>query len=172
MNSNRLHMAVLAAMIGSVALVGCKKKDEPAPLPPVASDTLPAPAPGPAPAPAPAAASASVSSVDLGNAVGADMRVTAPMTSFATRDTIYAAVATRTSDPTAQVPAKLGTRWTYVNADGTTTTVHDETKDITFSGDGVTNFQISKPDGWPAGKYRLEVLLDGTVVQTREFDVK
>ena len=50
--------------------------------------------------------------------------------------------------------------------------MHEETKDITFSGDGVTNFQISKPDGWPAGKYRLEVLLDGTVVQTRDFDVK
>ncbi len=168
MKSNRLHMALLAAMIGSVALVGCKKKEEPAPPPPVASDTLPPVTP----APAPMAATAAVSGVDLGNAVGADMRVTAPMTTFATKDTIYAAVATNTSDPAASVPAKLGTRWTFVNADGTTTAVHEETKDITFSGDGVTNFQISKPDGWPAGKYRLEVLLDGTVVQTRDFDVK
>ena len=169
MKSNRLHMALLAAMIGSVALVGCKKKEEPAPLPPVASDTLPTTT---TPAPAPRAPTASVSGVDLGNAVGSDMRVTAPMTSFGTGDTIYAAINTNTSDPAAQVPAKLGTRWTYVNADGTTTTVNEETKDIIFSGNGVTNFQISKPDGWPTGNYRLEVLLDGTVVQTREFDVK
>ena len=163
---NRLHMSVLAVLLGSVALVGCKKKEEPAP-PPVASEPAPMAEP-----PAPMPATASVTSVDLGNAVGADMRVTAPMTTFATKDTIYAAVATNTSDPAASVPAKLGTRWTFVNADGTTTAVHEETKDITFSGDGVTNFQISKPDGWPTGKYRLEVLLDGTVVQTRDFDVK
>ena len=165
MKTHRLHVAMMAALIGTVALVGCKKKEEPGPLPPVASDTLPASTP----APAPATTSAMVSGVDLGNAVGADMRVTAPMTSFATRDTIYAAVATNTSDPAANVPGKLGVKWTHVDSGQT---VHEETKDITFSGDGVTNFQISKPDGWPTGKYRVEIMLDGTTVQTREFDVR
>ena len=92
MKINRLHMAVLAAMLGSAALVGCKKKEEPAPPP--SAETAPAPAPAPAPMPT----TASVNSVDLGNAVGADMRVTAPMTSFAPKDTIIAAVATGTSD--------------------------------------------------------------------------
>ena len=165
MKTHRLHVAMMAALIGTVALVGCKKKEEPAPLPPVASGTLPASTP----APAPATTSAMVSGVDLGNAVGADMRVTAPMTSFATRDTIYAAVATNTNDPAANVPGKLGVKWTHVDSGQT---VHEETKDITFSGDGVTNFQISKPDGWPTGKYRVEIMLDGTTVQTREFDVR
>ena len=165
MKINRLHLAVLAAMLGSAALVGCKKKEEPAPLPP-AAETAPAPAPAPAAMPA----TASVNSVDLGNAVGADMRVTAPMSSFSPKDaTIYAAVSTGTSDPAASVAGKLGAKWTHVDSGQT---VHDETKDITFSGDGVTNFQISKPDGWPAGKYKVEISLDGTVVQTREFDVK
>ena len=166
MKTHRLHVAMMAALIGTVALVGCKKKEEPAPLPPVASDTLPSAS---TPAPAPATTSAMVSGVDLGNAVGADMRVTAPMTSFATRDTIYAAVATNTNDPAANVPGKLGVKWTHVDSGQT---VHEETKDITFSGDGVTNFQISKPDGWPTGKYRVEIMLDGTTVQTREFDVR
>ena len=51
MKTNRLHMALLAAMIGSAALVGCKKKEEPAPLPPVATEPAPtAPAPAPMPA--------------------------------------------------------------------------------------------------------------------------
>ena len=163
MKINRLHMAVLAAMLGSAALVGCKKKEEPAPPP--SAETAPAPAPAPAPMPT----TASVNSVDLGNAVGADMRVTAPMTSFAPKDTIIAAVATGTSDPAASVAGKLGAKWTHVDS---SQTVHEETKDITFAGDGVTDFQISKPDGWPTGKYKVEISLDGTVVQTRDFDVK
>ena len=164
MNSNRLHMAMLAAMIGSAALAGCKKKEEPAPLPPAAET-----APAPMPAPAPMAATASVNSVDLGNAVGADMRVTAPMSTFAPKDTIYAAVTTGTSDPAASVAGKLGAKWTHVDSNQT---VHEETKDLTFAGDGVTDFQISKPDGWPTGKYKVEIMLDGAVVQTREFEVK
>ena len=164
MKPNRLHMAMLAAMIGSAALVGCKKKEEPAPMPPAAET-----APAPMPAPAAMAATASVNSVDLGNAVGADMRVTAPMSTFAPKDTIYAAVSTGTSDPAASVAGKLGAKWTHVDSNQT---VHEETKDLTFAGDGVTDFQISKPDGWPTGKYKVEVSLDGTVVQTREFDVK
>ena len=170
MKINRLHMAVLAAMLGSAALVGCKKKEEPAPLPP-AAETAPAPAPAPAPAAMPA--TASVNSVDLGNAVGADMRVTAPMSSFSPKDaTIYAAVSTGTSDPAASVAGKLGAKWTYLNADGSSMPVHEESKDLTFAGDGVTDFQISKPDGWPTGKYKVEIMLDGNVVQTREFEVR
>ena len=165
MNTHRLHVAMTAALIGTVALVGCKKNDAPAPLPPVASDTLPPSTP----APVATTSTAMVSGVDLGNAVGADMRVTAPMTSFATSDTIYAAVATNTSDPAATVPGKLGVKWTHVDSGQT---VHEETKDISFAGDGVTNFQISKPDGWPTGKYRVEIMLDGTTVQTRDFDVR
>jgi len=164
MKTNRLQMALLAAMIGSAALVGCKKKEEPAPLPPVATEPAPT-----APAPAPMPATASVTAVDLGNAVGADMRVTAPMSSFSPKDTIYAAVSTASSDPAASVPGKLGAKWTHVDS---SQTVHEESRDINFTGSGVTDFQISKPGGWPTGKYKVEVSLDGTVVQTREFDVK
>ena len=164
MKINRLHMAVLAAMLGSAALVGCKKKEEPAPPP--SAETAPAPAPAPAPMPT----TASVNSVDLGNAVGADMRVTAPMSSFSPKDaTIYAAVSTGTSDPAASVAGKLGAKWTHVDS---SQVVHEESKDITFAGDDVTDFQINTPDGWPTGKYKVEISLDGAVVQTREFEVK
>ena len=165
MNTNRLHLAMLAVLIGSAAMVGCKKKEEPAPMPPVASEPAP-PAPMPMPA---AAATASVTGVDLGNAVGADMRVAAPMGTFAPKDTIYAAVMTATSDPAASVAGKLGAKWTHVDSNQV---VHEDSKDLTFAGDGVTDFQISKPDGWPTGKYKVEIMLDGNVVQTREFEVR
>ena len=165
MKPNRLNMAVLAAMLGTAALVGCKKKEEaPPPPPPVAAE------PAPLPPPAPVAATATVSSVDLGNAVGADMRVTAPMTSFSPKDTIYAAVSTATSDPAASVPGKLGAKWTHV--DSNQVVKEEPAKDVTFTGAGVTDFQISKPDGWPTGKYKVEITLDGNVVHTRDFEVK
>ena len=165
MNTNRLQLAMLAVLIGSAAMVGCKKKEEPAPMPPVASEPA---ATTPAPMPA-AAATASVTGVDLGNAVGADMRVAAPMGTFSPKDTIHASVLTATSDPAASVAGKLGAKWTHVDSNQT---VHEESKDLTFAGDGVTDFQISKPDGWPTGKYKVEIMLDGNVVQTREFEVR
>lgn len=163
MKFNRLHTAMLAAMLASATLMGCKKKDEPVVTPPVASDTAPMPAA------TPMAGTAMVNGVDLGNAVGADMRVTTPMSVFGPRDTIYAAIATGTSDPAASVPGKVGAKWTHVDSNQV---VHEESKDLTLAGDGVTNFQISKPDGWPTGRYKVEIMLDGAVVQTREFEVR
>ena len=80
-----------------------------------------------------------------------------------------AAVSTASSDPAASVPGKLGVKWTHVDS---SQVVKEESRDITFTASGVTDFQISKPDGWPTGKYKLEVSLDGSVVQTREFEVK
>ena len=163
MKTNRLQMTMLAAMIGSAALVGCKKKEEPAPLPPVATEPAPT-----TPAPAPMPATASVSAVDLGNAVGADNRVAAPATTFAPKDTIYASVTTRTSDAMATVPGKLAARWTFQDGQ----VVHEESRDLSLTGDGTTAFQVSKPDGFPVGRYKVEISLDGSVVQSKEFEVK
>ena len=160
---NQLHMAMLAVLVGSVALVGCKQKEEPAPMPPVASETAPMPQA------TTTMATASVNGIDLGNAVGADMRVTAPMTSFAPTDTIYAAVSTGTSDPAASIASSLGAKWTHIDSNQT---VHEESKDMVLAGDGVTDFQISRPDAWPIGRYKVEIMMDGAVVQTREFEVK
>ena len=163
MKLNPVHTVALAAVLGSVALVGCKKKEAPAAMPPIAGE------PAAMPDPAPMMATAMVNGVDLGNAVGADMRVTAPMTTFAPTDTIYAAVSTGTNDPAASVASRLGAKWSHVDSNQT---VHEESKDLALAGDGVTDFQINKPDGWPTGKYKVEIMLDGAVVQTREFEVK
>ncbi len=163
MNRNRLSLVLATALVGSVALVGCKKKEEPAATPPAAETPAPTtPAPT-EPAPAPAPAATSVTNVDLGNAIGADNKIASPVTTFATTDKIYASVAT--DGPNA---GKLGAKWTHVDSNQT---VHEETKDVP-AGAQVTQFEISKSDGWPTGKYKLEVTLDGAVVQTKEFEVK
>lgn len=163
----KLNVALAAALLGTLALAGCKK-DEPATPPPPAAEPAPAPAPAPTtPAPAPAAA-VTVTSVDLGTAVGADNRVTTPATTFATSDTIHASVATASADPSTPVDGKLTARWTYQDGQ----LVDELSQDYSFTGTGNTAFQVSNPSGWPVGKYKVEILLDGEVVQTRDFEVK
>jgi hypothetical protein len=164
MNNNNLKYALAAALVASLALAGCKKKEEPVPAP-VAVEPAPAPVVTPAPA---TMATVSVTGVDLGTAVGPDMKVTTPMTSFGKNDTVIAAVSTSTSDPIASVPGKLGAKWTFQDGQ----TVNDESKDVNFTGNGVTNFQVSKPDGWPVGNYKVEISLDGNVVQSKDFSIK
>lgn len=165
MKNNCFNYAVAAALVATLALAGCKKKDETPP--PVAVEPAPAPPVTPAPAPVPMA-TVTVSSVDLGNAVGPDMKVLASMASFGKKDTIIAAVSTSTSDPLASVAGKLSAKWSFQDGQ----VINDESKDVNFTGNGVTDFQIAKPDGWPAGNYKLDILLDGNVVQTKEFSVK
>jgi hypothetical protein len=36
----------------------------------------------------------------------------------------------------------------------------------------VTEFHISKADGWPVGDYQVEVLQNDKVVQTKKFSVR
>ena len=161
-----LRQLVAASLVATLALAGCKKKDEAAvpvdPAPPVLTPSTP-----PTSTTAPAA-NVSVNSVDLGNAIGDDMRVPSPSVSFARTDTIHASVSTTTSDPMASVAGSLGARWSYQDGQ----VVNEERQDVMFNGDGATVFQVSKPDGWPAGSYKLEISLNGNVVQTRDFTIQ
>jgi hypothetical protein len=160
MTRNTLQTAIAAALFASLALAGCKKAaDTAATTPPPASEPAPT---TPAPAePARAPAALAVTTVVLGNAVGADNRVAAPMTSFAKTDTIHASVATDGG-----AAGNLTAKWSF--QDGQVVDTQDKS---VAAGPQVTDFSISKPDGWPAGKYTLEISNGGMVAQTREFDV-
>lgn len=162
MNRTPVNLAIAVAL-GTMLALGACKRDEP-----VVTDTTPVPAPAPAPVPAETAPAATVTAVDLGSAVDADGRVVAGTSTFATTDTITASVMTTTGSPTSTATGTLGARWTFEDGQ----LVNEETKTFQFTGPGVTNFQISKPDGWPVGRYQLEVSLDGRVVQTRSFEVR
>ena len=173
---SRIRPSVLAvALITTVAFAGCKKHEvnpaEGATAPAAATVAAPAPTATPPAATTtagtmgtttPPATSLVISSVDLGNAVGADHKVTKPGTNFAKADTIHASVATDGSKA-----STVTARWTYQDGQ----VVHTEDKSVP-AGPQVTDFSISKPDGWPAGDYKLEVLVDGNVAQTKDFSVK
>lgn len=149
-------LSCLTATLGGVLLLAGCNRDAPNTAPP------PAPtAPEPPPAPAPPAA-ATVTSVELGNAVDDQNRVATPASEFATTDTIYASVGTA-----GETAAKLAARWTY----GEGQLVRDTEADVA-AGPQVIAFDIHHPEGWPTGTYKLEVSLNGTVVETREFSVK
>ena len=143
------------ALLGALAVSGCKQ-DTPAPVAPPAA---PEPAPEPAPAPP---APAVVTGVELGNEIGTDNRVTTPASEFGTADTIYASVTTD-----GESAAQLNARWTY----GGDRLVRSTDAEVA-AGPQVLAFDIHHPEGWPTGEYKVEISLDGTVVETREFAIR
>ena len=163
---HRMHYALAAAMIAALALAGCKKAEE-APPPVVAAPAAATPPPA-APAAVAPAATADVVGVALGSAIGADKTITTPGDTFKPTDTIYVAVTTKTSDASATVPGKLEARWTFEDGQS----VKDDSADVQFNGAGVTDFSISSPKGFPKGKYEVDILLNGAVVQSKGFGVQ
>jgi len=153
------------ALAATLSLAACGKKEEaaaPTAAPPAASATAAQPATPPAAAPAPAEA-VSLASIDLGSAVGADQKVTTATTTFHPKDSIYAAVST-----TGSGNATIAVKWSYQDGQ----TVKEDSKTIAPTGPATTSFEISKPDGWPAGNYKLDVTLNGQPAGTKDFSVK
>jgi len=148
MKLNRISYALVIGLAGSIALVGCKKKEEAAPTPPAATEPAPAPATPAAPAPA----AVSVSGVTVGNTAAADKSVAA-MTTLGTKDKIIVSVQTQGDAANATLDAKL----TY--QDGQVAGQKSETLNTT--GSGTTNFEFTNANPWPAGKYKVDVTLNG-----------
>ena len=105
-----------------------------------------------------------VSHIDVGRSLNADKTINDNTNSFKPNDTIYASIATGGT----AVAATLKARWTY--QDGRL--VNESTQTIAPTADARTEFHISKPDGWPAGKYKLEVFLNGSAAVTKDFEVE
>jgi hypothetical protein len=105
-----------------------------------------------------------VSHIDMGRSLNADKTINDKTDSFKPNDTIYASIGTGGTAATATLKA----RWTYQDGQ----VVDESTQRIAPAGNARTEFHISKPDGWPAGKYKLEVLLNGSSAGTRDIEVE
>jgi hypothetical protein len=110
------------------------------------------------------AAPVRVADVTLGRGIGSDKRITTETDDFGRRDTIYASVRTTGTGTGTQLIA----RWTFQDGQ----IVDERTETISPTGETYTEFHITKPTAWPTGKYTLHVLLDGTEVETEEFEIK
>lgn len=104
-----------------------------------------------------------VTDLALGRAIDANRDITQATDDFRPADTIYAVV--KTSGTT---PGALVARWSYQDGQ----VVDQSTQNISPTGDASTEFHISKPDGFPTGNYKVEILLGGNVVDSEEFEVK
>jgi len=160
MKQNRMSYALAAALVGTVALVGCKKKEEPVVAPPAVVEPAPAPAPvEPAPAPV------SATSVTVGSTAAADKSVAA-VGMFGVKDKIIVSVKTDAATPAnAAIDAKLTFQDGQVAGQQTATVV--------AGGVDTTNIEFTNTNAWPAGKYKVDVTLNGQPVgMTQEIEVK
>jgi hypothetical protein len=105
-----------------------------------------------------------VTDVALGRSVGGDRSITDRTETFNPNDTIYASVAT---DGAAE-NVRLRARWTFEDGQ----VVDESSRTISPRGQERTEFHISKPDGWPAGRYRLEVFVNDQPAETKDFQVR
>lgn len=160
MRFHRTTTLMLVFLLACTALLAACKKTPPPP-PPVAEST-----PMAVPEAAPAAVPFGVTSIDLGKAVGSDKKISEPTMAFGTKDTIYASVST---DGAADAAKTIKAKWTFGDAGQL---VKEEETSITPTGPDATEFHISKPSGWPVGKYKVEIFVDGTSAGTKDFEVK
>ena len=151
-------LAAVLMLLSYGGLAACKKQEVARPGT-QASDYATPIAPPPA-----AQAGVEFSALRLGPALDADKSVTSESETFAPGDTIYASVATTGVGTATAVRA----RWTF--ADGQV--VADDTRTLSGTGRDQTEFHISKPDGFPAGGYRVEISIDGRPAANRNFTVR
>jgi hypothetical protein len=140
----------LALGLAAVTLAGCKKQSSTP-----QTDTGAA---------APASQEFSVSGVEVGKQLGPDKRITSPTTTFGPKDTIYVSVATEGAAPSKTISAK----WTFQDGQ----VIKESTETVAPTGPAATEFHIAKATGWPVGKYKVEISVDGSAAGNKGFEVK
>jgi hypothetical protein len=148
----RAPVALLAALLATLA---CGRQETPAPAAPAPAQTPPVSAPTP---------TAALPQIELGKAIASDGSVSTPASVFAPADTIYASVLTE-GQPQG---ATLSARWTFEDGQ----LVSENQQALAGPGRVHTEFHIAKPDGWPAGRYRVEIALNGQSAGARDFEVR
>ena len=109
-------------------------------------------------------AAVNVSTVTVGKTAAADKSV-APAALFAPKDDIIVSVRTDGAANNVNVGAKLTFQDGQVAGEQNAT--------LNTSGAETTNITFKNANGWPAGKYRAEVVVDGKAAGTpQEFEVK
>jgi hypothetical protein len=149
--------ALAGAIVFSVALAACNKKNEGTVVDTTATGTQTATV-------AVDTTPIRVSDIQVGKGVGTDKKVSNQTTDFGVRDTMYVAVIT---DGAAK-DAKLDAKWTY---NGKTVKSDSQTISPT-GGENVTEFHVDKKTAWPKGSYKVEVMLNGVSAGSKDLSVK
>ena len=148
---NLTSIARVAALAAVVGLSSCSQTNETA----TTSE--------PAPSTTTPDVAVAVSHIELGKSVDAEKRVTEQTHTFAPQEPIYATVLTNGAGG----PAEVKARWTTETGE----VVEESTQTLAPTGNNATAFQVSKPGGLAAGKYKVEIFLNGQPAGTQEFEV-
>ena len=157
MKKTSLSSALMIAVVGAVALVGCKKKEAEVVPPPAASTPAPAPMAETAPA------AVSVTSLTVGNTAASDKSV-APVATLGAKDKIIVSVKTDGSASNVNLAAKL----TYQDGQ----VAGEKTVSLNTTAAETSNIEFTNSNPWPAGKYTADVTVDGKAAGMQQFEVK
>jgi hypothetical protein len=102
-----------------------------------------------------------IASVQLGRALNPDNSVGAHSTQFRPSDTFYVAVLTE------EAGASGLTARGRLNGQ----VVSEATKEVSYMRPAATEFHLQNSGGFPTGQYRVEILVDDVLVESREFRV-
>ena len=103
-----------------------------------------------------------VNTIQLGRGLNPDNTVTGHTTRFKPTDTIYVSVLTDAAGS-----GTLTARWTFAGR-----VVSEPEKRVSYRGAAATEFHIQNSGGFPPGDYKVEILLDGQSIGSREFRVE
>jgi hypothetical protein len=109
------------------------------------------------------AADVRVTQVALGTAVGLDKKVLQPQEVFRPEDTLYISVVTSGTSSNTLLTA----RWLRGGQ-----VLEETTQAIAPAGTATSEFHVSKPGGFEAGEYEVEILVEGKPVEKRRFTVQ
>jgi len=102
---------------------------------------------------------------DLGRSVNPDNTMHDATILFIPTDDVWASVIVQGNAPRATLQA----RW-LTDGGGV---LEQSSQEITPTGRTVVAFHVAaRPGGWPLGRYKLELLLDGVAVGTKDFDIR
>lgn len=103
-----------------------------------------------------------VDTIQIGRSLNADQSVASQTTTFKPNETVYVSALNN-----ARGHGTISVKW-YMGQQ----LLSEREKQVKFQGAGATEFNIASASGFPDGAYRVEVFLDGTLVGTRNFDVR
>lgn len=110
-----------------------------------------------------------LASFDLGVDPGDDLRLGTRKRVFHPDDTIVVSIDTQVVDGE-YAAARIDAIFTYAY-EGEVMDVSRQSRDLALDSAGITNFMISKPDGFPEGTYHVEVRINDVIIGKTRFDV-
>lgn len=158
MNRNARTRTLLAISAALLSVAACKKGDKAD----SSSENPPAATPTPTPPPAPTA-----QTVFTGRRIGDNKQISDSTSIFNPRDTMYVVVTTANTPSGGNMMAK----WTFETGAVVDSIMQTVEKTDSVKTTSVTEFHIMKKNPWPAGKYTIDVTLDGRSLATRTVEV-